>query len=52
MKYKGQTLSPLPIIALRLLLWPVMYVLRVLLCGVILAGWGADDAKRIWRDTE
>lgn len=48
MKYKGRDLLPIPLILLRLALYPVLCALRCAICLVLLAGWGRDEAARIW----
>lgn len=52
MKWGGRELNPLHLIALRLVLWPVLQLLRILICAVVVIGWGTTDAKQFWRNTQ
>lgn len=50
-RWSGERLAnPLTILR-RLLAWPLMQALRVLLCIVVAAGWGVETAHETWRGT-
>jgi hypothetical protein len=49
-EYKGRKLNAPHTILIRLLLWPLLQLLRCCIFAVIIMGWGWYDAKRIWDD--
>lgn len=49
--WDGERLAPPWAIARRLLAYPVLQVLRVLMCITVAVGWGGSDARDCWRST-
>ena len=50
MKYKGREIVNPVIILIRLVCFPLLYVVSAVQFALIAVGWGIDSAIRVWKD--